>query len=33
MAFEATVMVWPMLMILSALVPVLMGIVQYRRTR
>lgn len=33
MDFEVTIMVWPMLMILSALVPVLFGIAQYRRTR
>jgi hypothetical protein len=33
MAFEASVMVWPTLMIASALVPVLFGLREYRRTR
>lgn len=33
MTIEAAVVVWPILMIASALVPVLLGLREYRRSR
>jgi hypothetical protein len=33
MAIDAAVLVWPALMVLSALVPVLLGLRDYRRSR
>lgn len=33
MSIDAAMVVWPLLMILSALVPVLLGIRDYRRSR